>query len=324
MSNMLHRGLSILVLCGIAVCAYAQSWPVRPIRLVVPYPPGSSSVDIIGRIVASKLGEGLGQPVLAENRAGASGAIGSEFVARAAPDGYTLLFAGSGSHVTTFFITTSHPYHPVKDFTPITMAGTAVTCLIVSPSFPANTVNELVDFVRKNPGKVNFASNGIGTVYHLAGELLRLLTGAQMVHVPYKGGAQIMPDLFSGQVQVAFASLISVAPQIKAGKVRLIAVLEQARYPGYPDIPTMAESIPDFVKPPSWLGFFGPASLSAPVLERLNAELVKTLNFAEVRAKLDANGFAVVANTPNQFAAAIRSDMDLTARLVKAAGIKPE
>jgi tripartite-type tricarboxylate transporter receptor subunit TctC len=324
MSNLLRRGLSIFVLCGIAVCAYAQSWPVKPIRLVVPYPPGSSSVDIIGRIVASKLGEGLGQPVLVENRAGASGAIGAEFVARAAPDGYALLFAGSGSHVTTFFITKSHPYHPVNDFTPITMAGTAVTCLIVSPSFPANTVNELVDFARKNPGKVNFASNGIGTVYHLAGELLRLLTGAQMVHVPYKGGAQIMPDLLSGQVQVAFASLISVAPQIKAGKVHLIAVLEQARYPGYPDVPTMAESIPDFVKPPSWLGFFGPANLSVPVLERLNAELVKTLNFAEVRAKLDANGFAVVANTPNQFAAAIRSDMDLTARLVKAAGIKPE
>ena len=184
--------------------------------------------------------------------------------------------------------------------------------------------SDLMRYARNNPGKVSYASNGVGSIYHLAGAMMKLLTGLELVHVPYKGGAQMMPDLIAGQVQMSFASLISVPPQLKSGKVRLIAVLEPSRYAALPDVPALAESIPEFGKPPTWLGLFGPANLPGPVLARLNAAMVKIVMSDEVRAQLENNGFAVIANTPEQFAAAIRSDMEYVARIVKAAGIQPE
>jgi tripartite-type tricarboxylate transporter receptor subunit TctC len=231
------RGLLRALLClNLAACVLApttlmsQAYPSKPIRLVVPYPPGSSSVDIIGRIVATKMSEALGQTVVIDNRAGANGTIGSEYVARAAPDGYTVLFGTSSSHVISMFVSKTVPYDAVRDFTPVTMAGSALTGLVANPSFPVNSVKELVAFAKKNPGKVSYASNGVGSIYHLCGELLNLLTGTDMVHVPYKGGAQLLPDVMSGQVPVTFASLISVLPHVKSGKLKLLAVLEPTRY----------------------------------------------------------------------------------------------
>ena len=304
--------------------AAAQTYPTKPVWLVVPYPPGSSSVDIIGRLVSTKMSEALGQPMIVDNRAGANGTLGSEMVARSPADGYTLLFGTSSSHVISVVTSRNVPFDPLKDFTTITLAGSGLTGMVVSPSLEARSLSDLIEQAKKNPGKLSYASNGIGSIYHLAGEILQLQTGALFTHIPYKGAAQMMPDLISGQVQMAFVSLISVLPQVKSGKVRLIAVLEPARIAALPNVPTLAETLPGFRKPPSWLGFFGPANLPQPLVARLNGEFVRILKSVEVSTRLESDGFLVIANTAQEFALVIQSDLDYTARVVKAAGIKPE
>jgi tripartite-type tricarboxylate transporter receptor subunit TctC len=285
----------------------------------VPYPPGAST-DTVARAVAQKLSDTMGQQVFVENRAGASGNIGADYVAKSAPDGYTILLGTDATHTTNVFFGKNFPYDPVKDFTPITLAVGNVIVLAAHPSVPVTSMKELIDYAKQNPGRLAYASSGTGSPHHLSGELLRQMAGIDIVHVPYKGGGQAITDFVGGQVPLMFSSLVTVAPHIKSGKVRALGFVEAKRYPAMPEVPTIAETLPGF-EINSWLGFLGPAGLPPPVQARLHAEIVKALNAPDVRARLEPAGLVVVANTPAEFAAVIRTDLDRRGRLIKAAGI---
>jgi tripartite-type tricarboxylate transporter receptor subunit TctC len=302
--------------------AFGQAYPAKPVRFVVPYPPGAST-DTVARAVAQKLSDTMGQQVFVENRAGASGNIGADHVAKSAPDGYTILLGTDATHTTNVFFGKNFPYDPVKDFTPITLAVGNVIVLASHPSVPVASMPELIDYAKKNPGRLAYASSGTGSPHHLSGELLRQMAGIDIVHVPYKGGGQAITDFVGGQVPLMFSSLVTVAPHIKSGKVRALGFVEAKRYPAMPDVPTIAETLPGF-EINSWLGFLGPAGLPPTVQARLHAEIVKALNAPDVRARLEPAGLVVVASTPAEFAAVIKTDLDRRGRLIRAAGIPTE
>lgn len=310
--------LSALVMSG-SVSAQG-SWPDRPIRLVVPYPPGAST-DALGRLVAQKVSAALGQPVVVENRAGASGIIGTEHVARAAPDGYTFLLGTDSTHSSSTHMMANPSYHPIRDFTPLTLAAADPIVLVVNPNVPARSVSELVEWVRRNPDKGGFGSSGAGSPHHLAGELLRERSGAQFVHVPYKGGAPAIADLLGNQIPMVFASAITVLPHIQSGRLRALAVTSATRYSGLPDVPTFAETFSGF-ELGSWLAFFAPANLPAPIQARLSAAIRAGLSEPESRDKLAASGLIVVANEPRELAAVIEREFVSRGRLIREAGLR--
>ncbi len=320
----LFRILALLAAgAGIGTAAYSQSWPARPVRIVVPFPPGNGT-DILARLMAPKMTQALGQPVLVENRGGANGMIGAEAVAHAVPDGYTILFTLPSTHVTSIFLSKNLPYDPVRDFTPITAAVEPVTVMIVNPSVPASSVKELIAYAKAHPGKLDYSSPGIGAVFHMSGELFKLGAGVDIVHVPYKGASPALAGVIAGEVSIGFNSLASVLPHMRSGKVKVLAVLEANRYPGLPQVPSIGEFVPGFEKPASWFGLFGPAALPAPVLARLHEEIVKSLKERDVSSKIDELAMSAVANTPEQFSAMIRAGIEQYGRLIKAAGIQPE
>jgi tripartite-type tricarboxylate transporter receptor subunit TctC len=302
---------------------FAQAWPSKPIRLVVPYPPGGST-DLLARTIGAKVGEALGQQIIVDNRAGAGGMLGSDIVARAAPDGYTLLLGTGATHGLTLLLSKTVPYDPVKDFTAITAAVEVPIILCVSLQVPAANAKELVDYAKKNPGKLAFGSSGTGSPHHLSGELFKQLTGIDIVHVPYKGAAPAMQDLIGGQIPMVFTTLSTALPHIKGGKIRAIGFVEAGRQPSLPETPTIGESIAGYVMPASWLGFFGPAGLPEPIVKRLNTEIVKAVQAPEVRAKLEAAGMPVVGTGSEEFAKMVKDDIETFRRIVTAAGIKPE
>jgi tripartite-type tricarboxylate transporter receptor subunit TctC len=321
-----RRLMAMLVLLAGAAAggpALCQTWPARPVKIVVPFPPGNGT-DILARLMSPKMSESLHQAVIVDNRGGANGTIGAEQVARAAPDGYSILFTSPSTHVTSLFLSKGLPYDPVKDFTPITAAVEPVTVMTVNPSLPVNSVKELIDYAKKNPGKLNYSSPGVGAVFHMSGELFKLGAGVDIVHVPYKGAAPALAGVIAGEVGIGFNSLASVLPHLRSGRVKVLAVLEASRYRGQPQIPSIAEVLPGFEKPASWFGLFGPAGLPPPVLARLHAEIVKSLNDPDVRPKIDELAMTLIANTPEQFAALLKSGIDQYGRLIKAAGIQPE
>ena len=303
--------------------ALAQAWPSKPIRLVVPYPPGGST-DLLARTIGQKVGEALGQQIVVDNRAGAGGMLGSDIVARSAPDGYTILLGTGATHGLTLLLSKAIPYDPVKDFTPITAAVEVPIILCVSLQVPATTARELVDYAKKNPGKLAYGSSGTGSPHHLSGELLRQVAGIDIVHVPYKGAAPAVQDLIGSQIPMVFTTLSTALPHIKAGKIRAIGFVEAKRQPSVPEIPTIGESVTGYVMPASWLGFFGPAGLPEPILKRLNAEIVKAVQSPDVRAKLEAAGMPVVGTGSDEFAKMVKDDIETFRRIVNAAGIKPE
>ncbi|MGH8683283.1 MAG: Bug family tripartite tricarboxylate transporter substrate binding protein [Burkholderiales bacterium] len=303
----------------VSPAAFGQAYPAKPVKFVVPYPPGAST-DTVARAVAQKLSDSLGQQVFVENRPGASGNIGSDYVAKSAPDGYTILLGTDATHTTNVHFGKNFPYDPVRDFTPITAAVGNIIVLAAHPSVPITSVKELIEYAKKNPGRLAYASSGTGSPHHLSGELLRQLAGIDIVHVPYKGGGQAIIDFVGGQVPLMFSSLVAVAPHIKSGKVRALGVVEAQRYAAMPDVPTIAETLPGF-EINSWLGFLGPAGLPPPIQARLQAEIVKALNAPDVRARLEPAGLIVIGNTPAEFSAMIRTDLDKRGRLIKAAGI---
>jgi tripartite-type tricarboxylate transporter receptor subunit TctC len=314
------------LLCAVLafpLIAAAQVWPSKPIRLVVPYPPGGST-DLLARTIGQKVGEALGQQVVVDNRAGAGGMLGSEIVARAAPDGYTILLGTGATHGLTLLLSKAIPYDPVKDFTAITAAVEVPIILCVSLQVPATTAKELVDYAKKNPGKLAYGSSGTGSPHHLSGELLRQVAGIDIVHVPYKGAAPAVQDLIGNQVPMVFTTLSTALPHIKAGKIRAIGFVEAKRQPSVPEIPTIGESVTGYVMPASWLGFFGPAGLPDAVVRRLNAEIVKAVQSPDVRARLEAAGMPVVGTGAEEFAKMVKDDIDTFRRIVTAAGIKPE
>ena len=300
-----------------------QPWPTKSITLVVPFPAGPA-LDLVARLVGAKMSEALGQTIVVENRVGANGTIGSGMVARAAPDGYTLLAATAGTHVTAVHLMKSLPYDPIKDFTPIAAAVEPVTCLVVNAALPVNSVAELIDYARRRPGELSFGSSGVGSVFHMLGELFNQTAGVKITHVPYRGVAPAMQDVAGGHIPMTFISVSNALPAVQDGRARILAVLEPTRYVRLPQVPSMSEIIPAFRKPSSWFGFLGPAALPAPIVARLNSEIVQALNAPDVTAKLEDNGFAVIGGAPEQLAALMADGIARYGAIIKAAGIQPE
>jgi len=313
----------LAVVLAVPLMAFAQAWPSKPIRLVVPYPPGGST-DLLARSIGAKVGEALGQQIIVDNRAGAGGMLGSDLVARSAPDGYTILLGTGATHGLTLLLSKTVPYDPVKDFTAITAAAEVPIILCVHPSVPASTAKEFVDYAKKNPGKLSFGSSGTGSPHHLSGELLKQVAGIDMIHVPYKGAAPAVQDLIGGQVPAVFTTLSTALPHIRGGRIRPIGFVETKRQASVPEIPTIGESVPGYAMPVSWLGFFAPAGLPADILKRYNAEIVKAVRSPDVKEKLEAAGMPVVGTSSEEFAKMVRDDIETFRRIVNAAGIKPE
>jgi tripartite-type tricarboxylate transporter receptor subunit TctC len=313
---------SLIAFGLVAASVQAQSYPEKPLRLVVPYPPGAST-DILGRMVAQKLSESMGRQVIVDNRGGASGNIGTEFVAKSAPDGYTFQLGTDATHGTNMSLVAAPPFHPVKDFTPLSLAAFNPIVLVVHPSLPANNLRELIAYVKANPSKSAYGSSGNGSPHHLAGEMLRQRTGVEFTHVSYRGGAPALNDLLGGQISMVFSSLITALPHIHAGKLRAIALTQSTRYDALPELPTMAETLEGFDMP-SWLAFLAPANLPAPIAKRLSDELIKALREPDVSARLNASGLSVVASTPAQLAAQIRKDFEARGKIIREVGIKGE
>jgi tripartite-type tricarboxylate transporter receptor subunit TctC len=304
--------------------AHAQpAWPAKPVRLVAGFAPGGIS-DILARVVGARLGDALGQPVLVENRAGASGTIGADFVAKSAPDGYTLFLGVNATQSIAPSLYPKLPYNPATDFAPITIAAVTPVLLVTHPSLPVKNVKDLIAIARAQPGQLNYASTGTGAVPHLTTELFSLRAGVKMNHVPYKGGAPAMLDLVAGQVSLMFDNIPTAITQVRAGKVRALAVAQPKRTPAAPDIPTMGESgFPGF-EVTSWQGFLAPAGTPVAVVNRLNAEIIKVLGQPEVRERLTAQGIEIRTSTPAEFAAMIRADAEVWAKVIKATGVRIE
>ena len=275
--------LRFLVLCWLAsLCvvgvdtAVAQTWPAaRPVTMVVPFPPGPA-LDLVARLVGGKISDALGQTVVVENRSGANGTIGSSLVALTAPDGYTLLAATAGTHVTAVHLMKHLPYDPLKDFAPIVAAVEPVTCLAVHSTVPVDTVEELIAYARSHPDELSYGSSGLGSVFHMMGELFNQTAGVRIKHVPYRGVAPAMQDVISGHIPIVFISVSNAIPAMQTGRVKILAVLEPTRYPKLPQVRSMSEIVPAFQKPSSWFGFFGPAGLPREIVTRLNIEMVNT------------------------------------------------
>ncbi len=312
-----------LVIAIMPAAAHAQTYPTKAIRLVIPFPPGGST-DLTGRVLGAKLGETFGQQVIVENRPGASGMIGNELVARAAPDGHMLTMGTIGAMSVNVSLFKSVPYDSSRDFAPITLTGNVENLLVVHPSLPVRTVKDLIALAAGKSGMLIFASSGTGNAPHLAGELFKQMAKVNLVHLPYKGGGPAMIDLAAGQVSLSFASMPSSLPFAKSGKLRAIAVGGAKRSPAAPEIPTIAESgVPGF-EVTDWQGLLAPAKTPAAVIERLNRETIRILNEREVKDRLAAAGLVVVTNTPTQFAEFIRAEIDKWGRVIRSAGIKPE
>ncbi|WP_300300974.1 tripartite tricarboxylate transporter substrate binding protein [Ferrovibrio sp.] len=303
--------------------ARAQAWPSKPVTMVVPFPAGGTT-DIVARLVAAKLSEVWGQPVIIDNRAGAGGNIGSAMVAKAAPDGYTLLMGTVGTHAINASLYAKMPYDVVKDFQPITNVAAVPNMLVVHPELPVKTVKDLIDYGKKNPGKLNMASSGNGTSIHLAGELFKVMTGVQMEHIPYKGSAPAITDLIGGQVQVMFDNMPSALPHVKAGKLRAIAVTTATRSAAMPDLPTIAEAgLPGF-EAASWFGMLAPAGTPKEIVAKIHGDVVKLAKSTDLSAKLAQQGAVPVLNTPDEFTAYIKAELAKWEKVVKASGARAD
>ena len=303
--------------------ALSQDYPSRPIRVLSIFGPGSVA-DGAMRVVADKMSASMGQPVVVEGLAGAGGLLAAQALVRSAPDGYTILHATPSAIVSAPFLQKNPPYHPLKDFTYITRLAEATIALAATVSLPVNTVKELIEYARARPGKLSYASNGVGATQHLEMELLKQKYGLQITHVPYKGGSLGLMAAAAGQIPIAFAPAATVLGQVRAGKVKILAVMSRERYAAFPDIPSMGEQLPDYEKVPTSDEMVGPAGMPAPIVNRLHAEIVKALKTPEVLAYLKKIGFVPGGNTPEQEAAELRQYMELYARGRKAAGIEAQ
>ena len=313
--------LPVAVLAGaVHFAALAQTYPAKAIRIVVPYPPGGTA-DVLARILGQRITEHLGQTVIVDNRGGAGGSIGTELVARAAPDGYTLVLGTVATHGINSHGSRKLAYDPVTDFAPISALAQNIICVAANPSLPVHSIRELVNYAKQNPGQISFASSGAGTPHHLAGELLKQMAGIDMVHVPYKGATPAILDTMTGQVQIGFLSLATALPHIKTGKLRILAVVEGTRSPSMPEVPTVGETVSGF-EISSWLGLFAPAGTPPAIIRTLNAEAVRTLSSPDTRASLDAQGLNIVVNSPEQFAEQVKLDYERWGKLIKSIGVQ--
>lgn len=308
-----------------AACAWSQeAYPTRPVRLVIPYAPGGTT-DIAGRLVGQRLSTMWKQPVVVDNRAGASGSIGSALVAKAAPDGYTLVLGGGASHVAYELIYPGRaPYNSERDFTPLSLLTVIRYVLVVHPGVQARSAKELVALAKAQPGKLNYASSAIGSAPQMAAELFKLTAGVDIVHVPFNGAGPAMTALLGGNVQLMFASAATAAQQVKAGKLRALATASAARATQLADVPTMAEAGIPGVEADSWSGLFGPAGMPRALVARINADIVKSVESDEMQATFLKLGFDRVTSTPEGMAEFMRKERERVTRIVKQAGIKGE
>jgi tripartite-type tricarboxylate transporter receptor subunit TctC len=319
--SMLLSVLAVLFLFGAPAPAEGPKYPVKPITIIVPAPPGGTA-DISMRIIAHKLNENLKQQIVIDNRPGAGGIIATQLATKAAADGYTL-FMNYTSHAINPYLYKKLPYDGLKDLTPVTLLGRTPLVLVVHPSIPAKTLPELIAYAKSHPGKMNYGSAAIGGASHLGMEYLKLKAGIDIIHVPYKGGAAAAAEIVSGQIQVLCDSLLPLQPHIKAGKVRPLAVTSAKRTEVSPDLPAIAETIPNF-ESSAWFGIMAPAATPKDVVAKINAELIKVLRSPEIKAKLTKQGFDIAGTTPDEFLTFIKSEMDKWSKVVQAAGIKPE
>ncbi len=300
-----------------AAGAGAQAYPAKVIRIVVPFPPGGST-DVIARKVAEKFQQSMGQPVVVENKPGAGGAVGSADVAKSAPDGYTLLVGVTGSHAVSVSLYPKLPYHPLKDFEPVSMLVSAPLTIVAHPSVPASDLRSLAALGKP----LNHGTPGNGTSMHLTAEMFNLAAGTKFVHVPYKGTAAALNDLLGGQIQLMFGDFLVTLPQVKAGKIKALAVTSAQRHPLLPDVPTVAESGYPGFEALSWQGLFAPAGTPKEIVAKVNAELVKALAAPDMQAYFAQQGFFVGGNSPAQFRAFIEQEIPKWARIVKAANVE--
>lgn len=314
---------SLLAAAGGDALAQAPPYPAKSVRLVLGFPPGTN-VDVLARPLAQRMTEALGQPVVVDNRPGATGLIANEFVARAPADGYTLLVAPGSSLTSTPHLKLKMPYDSLKDFAPIIQINSFPQVLIVNPGVPAKTVKELIAVARARPGVLTFGSSGSGSAFHLAGELFKSMAKVDMLHVPYKGGNLALNDLLGGRIDLMFYSLAIANTQINAGKVRAIAVTGLTRDPLQPKLPTIDEAGLKGYEITGWHGFFAPAGTPREIVQRLSSTVAKILGTPEIRDLWASQGMAVVTNTPEQFAQRLRADFEKYGRIVKTVGIQPE
>jgi tripartite-type tricarboxylate transporter receptor subunit TctC len=303
--------------------AHAQSYPTRPVRIIVPYPAGGTS-DILARSIGQKLSESMGQPFVVENKPGANGNVGAEIVAKAAPDGYTLLLADIGSLAISPSVYPQLPFDPAKDFAPITLVAYSPHILVVHPSIPVASARDLIALAKAKPGKLNFAMSGVGGAPHLAGVDFAMRAGIEWAYIPYKGGAQAIADVAGGQADVTLNGMLATYPLVQGGKLKLLAVSSAKRMSSIPEVPTIAESgIPGF-ETGSWQGVIAPAGTPRDIVAKLNGEIGRIVSTPEMREKLGAQGADVRTNTPEEFGTFIRSEMARWGKVVKDANVKLE
>jgi tripartite-type tricarboxylate transporter receptor subunit TctC len=322
------NGLRLLAAAALLACggAWAQpaadAYPSKPIRLILPFPPGGGT-DIIGRILSERMAADLGQPVVLENRGGAGGNVGAEAAARSAPDGYTMVLVAPSLAISPSLYKKLN-YDPIKDLTPIGLVATVPNVLVTHPSVPAQTLAEFIALAKNRPGAMNFGSGGAGTSNHLAGELFNLLAGVNLVHVPYKGVNLAMNDLIAGQVQLVVIGISAAAPQIKAGRLRALAVVTPKRTTALPDVPTAAEAGLANFEVTTWYGLLAPAGTPKPIITRLNAALGRAMHAPDLQERLAGLATEPVTGTPEEFGELIRSEMAKWGRVVRDAGLKAD
>jgi tripartite-type tricarboxylate transporter receptor subunit TctC len=316
----MSKALAILLLVFSGV-VQGQSWPSRPIRYIVPFPPGAFN-DTLARTLAAELPKTLGQPVVVENRPGGNTIIGTELAAKSPPDGYTVFGAALPFSVIQSLYKTS--FDVTKDFAPITLAGVTPNLLVANPSAPVASVKELIAYARANPGKLNYASTGNGTSNHLSFELFKAMTGTNVTHVPYKGSAPAVTDLIAGQVQVMFDNTPNVLPHVRAGRLKALAVSTKARTAHAPEVPSVDEAGVPGYDVSVWFGVLAPAGTPREVVQRFNTEMVRILNSSEVKDRFSKMGVDVVAGTPEHFSAFLKSEVERWAKVVRDAGIKAD
>lgn len=315
-----------LVTCALCLgygCTFAQSYPSHPIRLILPFPAGGPS-DIIARTFGAKLGEALGQQVVPDNRGGASGQIGADLAAHATPDGYTIFLGAIGVMALNPNLYQKLPYDPDRDFRPVSLLSSSPYILLATPSLPAKSVKELVALAKSRPGKLNFASGGMGTGNHLSGELLKLAAGIDLTHIPYKGASAAVGDVIAGNVQLLFINVLPALPHVKSGRLRALAITSGHRSKAAPEVPTFGEAGFPAVENGSWHGIVVPARVPAAIVKRLHDELARIAHSPEVRDRLEAQGAEVKGTTPEEFAAFILSERERWGKVIRAAGVKAE
>jgi tripartite-type tricarboxylate transporter receptor subunit TctC len=314
-------GLFALAFAVVVGAAHGQSYPNKPIRIVVPAAPGGGT-DYTARLIGQKLTEAWGQPVIVDNRGGAAGNIGADIVAKAPPDGYTLVVPIT-SFPTNPSLYLKMPFDTINDFAPISLLDIAPLLLVVNPSVPATSLKELIALAKARPGQLNFANTGGGTTAHLAGELLKKMAGVDIVSIVYKGGGPAVIDLIAGQVQIYFSTIPAALQQVNAGKLRALAVTSLKRVPELPAVPTVAETLPGF-EVQGWFGLFAPAGTPKPIITKLNHEVVRILKLPETRERLTGHGLIPAPSTPEELGKFLRSEISKWAKLIKEVGIKPQ